>query len=493
MQSDGLPSISGLSAADLELFAYLLEEEGVDTTSQRVIPRRDPNAVIPLTLAQERMWFLDQWDPGNPASNIPFAVRLKGQLQVPELQRSLNEIVRRHESLRTSLRVVNGQPQQIVVPPLAVPLPVTDLRHLPLTGHEAEVQRLTMEHAQFRFDVTKAPLLRAALLRLPDQEHVFLLNIHHAVFDAWSVGLFLRELTVLYDAFVNDRPSPQPELPIQYPDFAIWQRQWLQGDLLQEQLAYWRRQLGGTLPVLELPTDHPRPRVLSYQGAFAYHQFPAALSQKLNVLSQAEGTTLFMTLFAAFQTLLYRYTGQEDIITGSVIANRDFVEIEELMGFFLNTLPLRTDLSGNPTFRELLQRIREVMLGAYAHQNVPFEQLVEELRPPRDTSRTPLFQVMFILQNAPVPAQGQHDLEIEFLRVDNGTSKFDLMLSLTETPDGLRAVAEYKTDLFEAATIERLLGHYETLLAGIVAAPDQAIVRLPLLTAAEQHWLLTAG
>ncbi|HEY0603111.1 MAG TPA: amino acid adenylation domain-containing protein [Herpetosiphonaceae bacterium] len=487
MHSDGLPSTNGLSTEDLELFAYLLEDEGVDTTSERVIPRRDPTAPIPLSLAQERMWFLDQWDPGNPASNIPFAVRLKGRLSIAAVEQSLNEIVRRHESLRTTFRVVHDQPRQIVAPSLSIPLPLIDLRSLPPAERAAEVQRLSLEHAQHRFDVTAGPLLRADLVRLTDQEHVFLLNIHHAVFDAWSVGLFLRELTVLYNAAVNNQPSPLPELPIQYGDFAIWQRAWLQGQLLQDQLAYWKRQLGGSLPVLELPGDHPRPRLLTHHGAFINYHLPADIREQVLAVSEAEGTTLFMTLFAAFQILLYRYTGHEDIITGSVIANRDFVDIEPLMGFFLNTLPLRSDLSGDPTVRAFLHRTREMLLEAYAHQSVPFEQLVEELRPPRDPSHTPLFQMMFILQSAPVPAQGQRDLEIEYLRVDNGSSKFDLSLSLTELPDGLRVAVEYKTDLFEVATIERLMGHYQTLLAGMAADLDQTISRLPLLTEAERR------
>ncbi|HEY0737984.1 MAG TPA: amino acid adenylation domain-containing protein [Herpetosiphonaceae bacterium] len=487
MHSDGLTSTNGLSTEDLELFAYLLEDEGVDTASERAIPRRDPTAPIPLSLAQERMWFLDQWDPGNPAGNIPFAVRLKGRLSIVAVEQSLNEIVRRHESLRTTFRVVHDHPQQIVAPSLSIPLPLTDLRSLPEADRAAEVQRLSLEHAQHRFDVTAGPLLRADLVWLTDQEHVFLLNIHHAVFDAWSVGLFLRELTVLYNAAVNNQPSPLPELSIQYGDFAIWQRAWLQGPVLQEQLAYWKRQLRGSLPVLELPGDHPRPRLLTHQGAFNTYHLPADIREQVLAVSEAEGTTLFMTLFAAFQILLYRYTDHEDIITGSVIANRDFVDIEPLMGFFLNTLPLRSDLSGDPTVRAFLYRTREMLLEAYAHQSVPFEQLVEELRPPRDPSHTPLFQMMFILQSAPVPAQGQRDLEIEYLRVDNGTSKFDLSLSLTELPDGLRVAAEYKTDLFEAATIERLMGHYQTLLAGMVADLDQRISCLPLLTEAEQE------
>jgi amino acid adenylation domain-containing protein len=489
MQSDGMTPTTSLSAEDLELFAYLLEEEGAVDYGQLITPR-DPDAEIPLSFAQERLWFLDQWDPGNSVYNVPFAVRLKGTLSIDVFQRSLNEVVRRHEALRTTFCAVDGQPRQIVAPSLIILLPLIDLSSLPHADQTAEVQRLIAENAEHSFDLTRGPLLRAELLRLTDQEHVFLLDIHHIIFDGWSVGLFLRELTALYDAFVKDQPSPLPELAIQYPDFAIWQRAWLQGEVLQQQLDYWKRQLGGSLPVLELPSDRPRPTMMTNQGALGYRQFPAALSQKLHVVSQAEGSTLFMTLFAAFQILLYRYTGEEDIITGSAIANRDFVDIESLMGFFLNTLLLRTDLSGKPTFREFLRQVRETTLEAYAHQNVPFEQLVEELKPPRDISHTPLFQVMFILQNAPVPTQGHRDLEVEYLRVDNGTSKFDLTLSLTERPDGLRAVAEYKTDLFETATIERLLGHFQTLLESIVAYPDCNVSELPLLTEAERQALL---
>ncbi len=490
MQGGNVTSTTDLSAEELELFAYLLEEEGIDDNDQRLIPRRDPNAELPLSLGQERLWFLDQWDPGSPASNIPFALRLTGQLSIDAFGRSLNEIVRRHEALRTTFLAINDQLRQVVAPSLNIPLPLLDLRNLPKAHHEAEVQRLIMHHAQHRFDLVGGPLLRAELIRLSEQEHVFLLNVHHIVFDAWSVGLFLRELTMLYDAFVHDQPSPLPELAIQYSDFAIWQRQWLQDEVLQGQLDYWKRHLGGSLPVLELPSDHPRPPMLTYQGALAYHTLPLALSQKLTEFSQAEGVTLFMTTFAAFQTLLYRYTGEEDIITGSMYANRDFVDIEALMAFFVNTFLLRTDLSGNPTFREFLGRVREIALEAFAHQNVPFEQLIDELRPPRDTSHTSLFQVMFILQNAPVPAQAKHDLQVEFLRVDNKTSKLDLTLSLTETPDGLRVVAEYKTDLFDETTIERLMGHYQVLLEEIVEDADRRLSDLSLLDEAERHQLL---
>ncbi|HEY0602811.1 MAG TPA: condensation domain-containing protein, partial [Herpetosiphonaceae bacterium] len=485
---DTIPSTS-LSAEDLELFAYLLEDAGaVDYGS--VITPRDPTAAIPLSFAQERLWFLDQWDPGNTVYNVPFATRISGPLRVDAFAHSLNEIIRRHEALRTTFVAVDGHPHQIVAPALTIPLPLIDLRDLSPADQTAEVQRRIVENAEHSFDLVHGPLLRADLLHLGDQEYMFLLNVHHIVFDAWSVGLFLHELTVLYDALVHDRPAPLPKLAIQYPDFAIWQRQWLQGAVLDEQISYWKHQLRGSLPVLELPTDRPRPAEMKHEGALGYHLIPATVAQQLQVLSQTEGSTLFMTLLAAFQILLHRYTGEIDIITGSAIANRDFVDIEPLMGFFLNTLPLRTDLAGDPTVRTLLHQVRETTLEAYAHQNVPFEQLVEELRPPRDTGHTPIFQVMFILQNAPVPAQGQQDLAVEYLRVDNGTSKYDLTLSLTEMPEGLRAVAEYKTDLFDAATIERLLQHYQTLLESIVADPDQPISRLPLLTAAERQQIL---
>ncbi|HEU4323408.1 MAG TPA: amino acid adenylation domain-containing protein [Roseiflexaceae bacterium] len=491
MQGDSVPSSTGLSAEELELLAYLLEEEGVSVDDQHTIAPRAPDAEMPLSFAQERLWFLDQWDPGTPAYNIPFAVRLTGNLVVEAFQRSLDEIVRRHEALRTTFADVEGRPLQVIAPPSPFPLTMLDLRHIPHDQHEAEVQRLISENALHRFDLARGPLIRAELVQLDEHAHVFLLNIHHIVFDAWSVGLFLRELTILYDAFANGQPSPLPEPIIQYPDFSIWQRTWLQGDVLQEQLNYWRRQMSGSLPILELPGDRPRPAVLTYTGTLAYRLIPHTIAEKLGALCQEENATMFMVVLAAFQTLLYRYSGEEDIITGSLIANRDFVDIEGLMGFFVNTLLLRTDQSGNPTFREFLGRVREITLEAYAHQNVPFEQLVEELKPVRDTSHTPLFQVMFILQNAPVPSRAQHDLQVDFLRIDNGTSKFDLTLSMTEAPDGLRTVAEYKTDLFDASTIERMLGHYEALLEGIVQDPDRRLSELPLLTEAERGQLLT--
>ncbi|HEY0738822.1 MAG TPA: amino acid adenylation domain-containing protein, partial [Herpetosiphonaceae bacterium] len=493
MQSDGITPSTSLSAEELELFAYLLEEEGVNANRQRVIPRRDPSAAIPLSLAQERLWFLDQWEPGNPAANISFAAYLKGQLSIAVLQQSLDEIVRRHEVLRTTFRVVDDQPRQIVAPALDLPLPVIDLSSLPHDEQHDALQQHIAQHSRQRFDLAAGPLLRMDLLRLTDHQHLFLLTIHHIVFDGWSIGIFLRELTQLYAALIHNQSHPEgtrlPELPIQYADFAIWQRAWLQGDVLQQQLSYWQRQLDGSLPVLELPTDYPRPPILTYEGATREQRLSLALMQQLQAVSQREGTTLFMTLLAAFYVLLFRYTGQTNLLVGSPVANRAFVDLEPLLGLFLNTLVLRADLAGQPTFRQLLHQVRETTLEAYAHQNVPFEQLLEALRPPRDPSHTPIFQVMFILQNAPGPDREQRELEIEFARVEKTSARFDLTLSLSETAEGLRVMAEYKTDLFAATTVERLLGHYQTLLEAIAVDIDQPISRLPLLTQPEAQQL----
>jgi non-ribosomal peptide synthetase component F len=343
-------------------------------------------------------------EPGNFAYNIPAGVRLTGSLHVMALKQSLNEIVRRHEALRTSFTTVNGEAVQVITQTSTLLLPIVNLSELPQAEQQAEVERLATAAAQGSFDLAQGPLLRATLLQLNETEHILLLTMHHIVSDGWSMGVFIRELAALYCAFSNEKPSPLPELPIQYADFAHWQRQWLQGEVLEEQLSYWKQQLNNAPPVLELPTDRPRPPIQSYQGAIASLVLCESLSQKLKFLSQRSGVTLFMILLAAFQTLLYRYTGQSDICIGSPIANRNRSETEGLIGFFVNTLVLRTDLSGNPSFQELLGRVREVALGAYAHQDLPFEQLVEALQPERSLSHQPLFQVMFILQNSPMPS-----------------------------------------------------------------------------------------
>ena len=466
----------------------------VPDTTQAPELQDDEVFVFPVSFAQQRLWFFDQFEPGSPFYNIPAAVRLKGALDADALARALGEIVRRHESLRTTFAVRDGQPVQVIAPVGRVTMPVVDLTDRPGPAREPEARRLAAEEARTGFDLTRGPLLRARLLRLDEREHILLLTMHHIISDGWSIGVLVRELTLLYDAFSHGRPSPLPELPIQYADFAEWQREYLSGAVLEQQLAYWKRQLGGEIPALDLPTDRPRPAVQTSVGDSLTREIPAAVVESLRAVCRQEGASLFMGLLAVFDLLLHRYTGQEDFTVGSPIANRNRAEIEPLIGVFINTLVLRADLSGRPTFRELLRRVRETTLGAYAHQDLPFEMLVEALQVERDLSRSPLFQVMFILQNAPTGvtrrAAAGPALEMEQIEIGTGTSTFDLTFSLSETAAGLEVSAEFNTDLFDHATIARLLGHYETLLRAAPAEPDQPAATLPMLTDAERRQLL---
>ncbi|WP_445243564.1 MULTISPECIES: amino acid adenylation domain-containing protein [unclassified Microcoleus] len=453
---------------------------------------------FPTSFAQQRLWFIDQLEPGNPFYNLPAAVLLKGRLNVVVLERSFKEIVRRHEALRTTFTTVDGQPVQVVGQQFNFGLQVLDLQKLAKTEREEKVKQLAAEEASKPFDLTKGPLLRASLLQLEAEEYVLLLTLHHIIFDGWSIGVFLQELAALYEAFLMAKPSPLPELSIQYADFAIWQREWLAGDSLrdsfasrlQTQLNYWKKQLSGAPPLLELPADRPRPPAQTYRGAKESFLIPKTLTEALKKLSRQENVTLFMTLLAAFKTLLYRYTGQADIPVGSPIANRNRAEIQGLIGFFVNTLVLRTDLSGALTFRQLLDRIRKVSLEAYAHQDLPFEKLVEELQPDRNLSYNPLFQVAFVLQTAPVAAESIAGLNLTLLDVDNQTAKVDLTLYLEEKQEEIYGQFEYSTDLFDAATINRMAGHFITLLGGIAANPERRIEELPLLGEKERHQLL---
>lgn len=445
---------------------------------------------LPLSFAQQRLWFLGQLEPGSCVYNFPAAVRLKGPLNVVALEQSLNEIVKRHEALRTTFSIVDGRPVQVIAPLLTLTLPIVDLRELPETEREIEVQRLARSEARRPFDLAEGPLVRATVLRLGENEHVGLLIMHHIVSDGWSTGILIREMALLYQAFCSGRPTPLPELPVQYADFAHWQRQWLEGKVLETQLGYWKQQLLGAPPLLKLPTDRPRPAIQTFRGASQSLLLPKAVGEGLKALGRQEGVTLFMTLLAAFQTLLHKYTNQDDILVGTPIANRNRLEIEGLIGFFVNTLVLRTDLSDNPGFRTLLRRVREVCLGAYAHQDLPFERLVEELHLARDLSRNPLFQVMFVLQNAPVQAVELPGLSLRPVEVDTGTTHFDLTLHIADTEQGLAATLAYNTDLFEAVTITRMLGHLRNLLEAVAATPARRLSDLTLLTEAEQHQLL---
>jgi amino acid adenylation domain-containing protein len=451
------------------------------------VPR---NGDLALSFAQQRLWFFDQLEPGLAAYNIPAAVRLKGPLNLAALEQSLNEIVKRHESLRTTFGKVEGRPTQVIAPTLTIKLPVVDLRPLPASERETEVRRWVTAEARRPFDLSQGPLIRGTVLRLDDEEHVGLLTMHHIVSDGWSTGILVREVATLYVAFCAGGSSPLPALPIQYADFAHWQRQWLQGEVLQTQIAYWKKQLAGAPALIDLPTDHPRPAVQTFRGAHQSLVLPKHLSEGFKALGRQEGVTQFMTLLAAFKVLLYRYTSQDDLIVGTPIANRNRLETEGLIGFFVNALVLRTDLSGNPSFRELLRRVREVCLGAYGHQDLPFDRLVEELHVKRDLSRNPLFQVMFVLHNASLRTVELPGLTLSHVEGDSETAHFDLTLQILDTEQGLTAAFVYNTDLFEAGTIARMLGNFQTLLEAIVADPEQRLSDFPLLTEAERQQLL---
>jgi amino acid adenylation domain-containing protein len=447
--------------------------------------------VFPTSFAQQRLWFLHQWEPSTPLYNISRCFRLTGRLDVAALERSVNELVRRHESLRTSFSVVDGQPTQVITPSLTVTLPVVDLSSRPDVERESEALRLADEEARRPFDLSRGPLLRVTLLRLTEQEHGLFLTLHHIVSDGWSMGVLFRELSALYDAFSTIRkPSPLAELTLQYPDFAVWQRQWLQGEVLEGQLSYWKKQLSDVPALLELPTDRPRPPVQTYRGTRQFLVLSGELKEALKTLSRRQGVTLFMTLLAAFQTLLHRYTGQDDIAVGSPIAGRNRTEVEGLIGFFVNTLVLRNDFSGDPSFRELLGRVRKVALDAYAHQDLPFEKLVEELQPQRNLSHSPLFQVLFAFQNVPMTELRLAGLTVNTLKADRETSTFDLSLLMVEESNSLKGTIEYNTDLFDEDTIGRMIGHFQTLLESIVADLGTSISRLGLLTDSERHRLL---
>jgi len=479
-----------LSSRKRALLKALLQEKGVETPSQRTIPRIEKTGLVPLSFAQQRLWVLDQFELGRPSYNITAAVRLKGSLDVYIMERSLQEIVRRHETLRTAFIRVEGEPLQVVQDDVNLPLPLVDLRGVAKEKREAQAQEVAKKEARYLFDLSKAPLLRVTLLQLKEAEYMLIIIMHHIISDGWSMGVFTREMATLYEAFSAGKPSPLPELPIQYVDFSVWQREWLQGDVLEAQTRYWKQQMGGELTALTLPTDHPRPAVWTYQGAFESVMLPKKLTTDLKTLSNQAGCTLFMTLLAAFKVLLHRYTRQNDIIVGSPIANRTRPEIEGLIGFFVNTLALRSDLSGNPSFREVLRRVKKVALEAYAHQDLPFEKLVMELQPERNLNHTPLFQVMFALQENPTSELGSSEILISPVDIHNDTAKFDLLLEMVQVDGRLKASMEYSTDLFAAATITRMLQQFQTLLQGMAADPDRRISDMPLLTKAERRQMV---
>jgi len=472
-----------LSAAKRRLLETYLRGD-LPGTPPPAIGRRPAGAPIPLSHGQQSLWLHTQLAPHLPVYNEPVTLHRRGPLDVAALERSLGEIVRRHEAWRTSFAVRDGRPVQVVQPAPTVRLPLVDLRSLPEAEREPEALRLATEDARRPFDLSQGPPWRAKLIRLGEEEHRLFLTLHHIIGDGVSnYSVLLPELAALYDAYRAGRPSPLPELPIQYGDYAYWQRQ-RSGDALSDEMTYWRRQLRGA-PDLELPTDRPRPPVQRFRGAMLPVALSSSLTEELRALSQREGVTLFVTLLASFQALLHRYTGQDDLLVGTVTAGRSRPEIQELLGFFLNPLLLRTDVSGNPTFRELLQRVQGVSVDALCNQDVPFELLVKELRPKRDPGRNPLYQVLLSLQPPSPPSRSGWTLTQ--WEIDTGTAKLDLYLELDDRPGGIIGRFVYNADLFEAPTIARMLRHWRALLGSVIRDPDQALSRLPLLSEGERR------
>ncbi|HVG18729.1 MAG TPA: amino acid adenylation domain-containing protein, partial [Blastocatellia bacterium] len=502
MQTHGGQQNGKQSTLDRSIEEYLrrLRDDGApEGDSQTILPRERNSEWHPLSFAQQRLWFYDQLEPGSYRYNIPEAVRIYGPLDISALEESLNEVVRRHETWRTRFGMLDGESAQTIAPSLTVKMPVIDLSGIPDDEKESRARQLAVEDGKQPFDLTRLPLFRPLILKLSEEDHVFLLTNHHIISDRWSRNLVIQELISFYESFSQGAPPSLPAPPIQYLDFALWQREWLQGEVLESQLDYWKRQLDGPLPVLDLPTDRPRPPVQTYRGGSQIFRLPRSLSESVKALYFQENATLFMAMMAAFSALLYRYTGQDDLIVGVPIANRNKPEIEKVIGFFVNMLALRTRLSASMSFRELLREIREATLDAYAHQDLPFDKLVEEIQPGRDLSANPLFQVCFTVQNIALPELKMSNLTLKHLDIDWGMTRFDLTLFLWETLEvesadaGLTNLYSYNADLFDDATIERMAGHYRTLLEDVVADPDQRISALSLLTAPERHQLLIEG
>lgn len=457
--------------------------------SIKPLPREEH---LPMSFSQQRLWFIQQSAPQSSIYNLGNALHIKGPLDIAALDRGVNEIVRRHESLRTSFNTVEGDPVQVIAPRMNLRLPVTDLSELSEQERERQISILADENASRPFDLTGLPLLRIVLLKLGRDEHVVLFCIHHIVCDGWSFTVFVKELALLYEAFASGQPSPLPDLPIQYSDFSRWQARLLSEGMLDSQLSYWRRKLGGVAPPLNLPADRPRPEQPTFKGATYSFSLPSDLSLDLKHFSRQKGVTIFVVLLATLKTLLHRYTGREDMIVGSPIAGRRQVESEELIGLFINTLALRSDLSGNPTFSELLNRVRQTTIEALENQDLPFEKLVEIVQPDRRLSHTPLFQVFFNFENIPVARLEASDLVMSLIGFDNHTTGFDLIWNLTESDDGLRGAVQYSTDLFDDATVARMAGHFQSLLEEVVRRPDARLNDLKFLTEQEEKERIAA-
>jgi amino acid adenylation domain-containing protein len=485
-----LPVRSLFSAPTVRELAEIVEQELRERHGLAAPPlqRVGRASELPLSYAQQRLWFADQLRPDSALYNVAFAVRLSGPLNIDALEQTLTEVIRRHEVLRTSFPAQQGKPVQVIAPAENFRLLVSDLSGAEATEGEQAARLEAQSEAEQSFDLASGPLLRARLLKLGAEEHVALFTMHHIVSDGWSMGVLIREVSVLYEAYSRGEESPLAELAIQYADYAVWQREWLKDEVLERQLGYWREQLRGAPAVLALPTDTLRPAVQSFRGAQQAFSLTPELSAQLKVLSRSEGVTLFMTLLAAFKTLLYFYSKQDDIVVGIDIANRNRIEVEALIGFFINILIMRSNLSGNPTFRELLGKVRETILGAYAHQDLPFERLVEELQPERSLSGMPLVQVMLSFQNAPQSELLLSDVIFSPFQSNSHTAKRDLTLFITETKQGLVGSWNYNSDLFKPGTIKRMSSYFEKLMAQVAGQPDIRLdAALELLAEADRE------
>ena len=482
--------LAGLSPKKRELLLRQLAKKQGEPAPERIPRRERTTDRFPLSFSQLREWILVQLEPHTPAYNIPGGARVLGPLDPAVFEASVREIVRRHETLRTTFAETGGEPVQVIAPPGEFLVPRIDLSALPPDAREAEAARLTAFEQALPFDLARGPLLRVALVRLAPEDHLALFTMHHIISDGWSLGVFRRELVALYDAFSRGLPSPLPPLPLQYADFAAWQRERLQGEALDEQIAWWRGQLAGSPPLLPLPTDRPRPPVQTNRGATVSFALPSEIVPALRAAAQAQGASLFMALLAGFAALLARWSGEDDVPVGTYTGNRARSELEGLIGFFINTLVLRTRLDDGPAFRPLLARVREVTLGAFAHQDLPFEGLLEALHPERDLSHTPLFQHLLVLQNFPAEPVRMADVRLAPLALENDHASFDVSLYLEEAGDRVTGAAQYNVDLFDAATIERLTRHLGTLLEAAVREPDRPVHELPLLSPEEKGQLL---
>jgi amino acid adenylation domain-containing protein len=480
--------LAALSPEKRRLLERRLQTQGKNLPSDRITPRHESSR-LPLSFAQQRLWFLEQLEPDRSFYNLPFTSRFSGHLAPSVIERALNEIVRRHEALRTRFVLENGEPVQLIEPELQIKLDLLDLQSVPEADRKREAGTIATQEAMLPFDLERGPLFHAKLLRLSPTDHILVVTMHHIVSDGWSMGVLYRELSALYNAFATNQPSPLPDLPMQYGDFALWQRNYLSDSRLEQLLSYWKNSLDGMPVLLELPTDHPRPRVQSFKGGSYSMPFAKPAIDELKELARKENATLFMALLAVFKVLLHRYSGVTDMVVGAPIANRNRVELEGLIGFFVNTLVLRTDFSGDPSFREVLSRVRDVTLDGFAHQDLPFEKLVEEMQPDRNLSHNPLFQVMFGLQNAEAQ-MASHNAPAQ---LSYGTSKFDLTLSATETAEGLTGVFEFNLELFDSQTIKSLANAFGTLLTAVTTDPDRPISKLPLVSPAEGAELIRAA